>query len=51
MNKLFILTLVAVAAILAQAKQPNILFFYADSWGKMASSFGDLLISVAYTLC
>lgn len=41
MKKLFILALVTVAAILAQAKQPNILFFYADDWGKMASCYTD----------
>ena len=26
-----------IVAISAQAQQPNILFFYADDWGKMAS--------------
>ena len=50
-NQLFVILATLVALVTLQAKQPNILFFYADDWGKMASSFGKLLISVAYILC
>ena len=33
--------LLAGLSLSAQAKQPNILFFYADDWGKMASCYTD----------
>ena len=41
--KRFVLTalLLGGLSITAQAKQPNILFFYADDWGKMASCYTD----------
>ncbi len=41
MKKLLITTWVFIGAFFAQAKQPNILFFYADDWGKMASCYTD----------
>ena len=37
MKNRFIAIFLLIVAISAQAKQPNILFFYADDWGKMAS--------------
>jgi len=41
MNKLLSATCLLIVGISAQAKQPNILFFYADDWGKMASCYTD----------
>lgn len=34
-------TFLLIVAISARAQQPNILFFYADDWGKMASCYTD----------
>ena len=41
MKKILYATFLLIVVISAQAKKPNILFFYADDWGKMASCYTD----------